>query len=129
MSTDRVIELHLRERLCGTRTFTATDKDNPTLTKTTSIQVTPGVPILTFKLTLIDSATWTYKGVITVADKFGNIVADYTGSVHFICNDPGAILPGNGGYYTFKPADQGKLKFNTALQPGFALAVTLSSSI
>ncbi len=50
---------------------------------------------------------------ITAQDAYGNLAADYTGTIHFTSNDPQASLPAD---YTFSAADAGIATFSTTLK-------------
>ncbi len=47
--------------------------------------------------------------VVTAMDAFGNVIENYTGTVHFNSSDPNSILPDD---HTFTEADKGKHEFN-----------------
>jgi uncharacterized delta-60 repeat protein len=48
---------------------------------------------------------------VTVNDANGELVGDYTGTIHFTSSDPLAVLPAD---YTFTPADHGRHVFSGA---------------
>ncbi|QEL17919.1 proprotein convertase P-domain-containing protein [Limnoglobus roseus] len=95
-------------RTAGSRTITATDAANSTLTASqTGIQVTPNV---TSKFALTGLPSPIAPGAaaaltITALDVFGNVTPAYTGTLTLTTSDNGATL--NPTTVTFGPADGG----------------------
>jgi len=78
----------------GQQTITATDKANPKLTSTTSINVIAGPAA---KLAVVAPATATPVAsiafTVTALDQFNNVASAYGGTVHFTSSDAIAVLP------------------------------------
>ena len=93
-------------KTAGTQSLTATDTANASVTGADSgITVQPTAAskfVLTGPSSV--SAGVLFSLTLTVEDAYGNIVTDYTGTVHFTSTDNKATLPSN---YTFTAADKG----------------------
>ena len=50
---------------------------------------------------------------VSATDRYGNVITNYTGTVHFSSNDPHAVLPAN---YPFTTTDQGTHTFSVTLE-------------
>ncbi|WP_143393713.1 beta strand repeat-containing protein [Fimbriiglobus ruber] len=81
-------------KTAGTQTVTATDTVNPSITGTATTTVVPG-PMTGLGISWPDNATTGVPTSITVyaRDLFGNVIPNYTGTVHFSSSDPNATLP------------------------------------
>ncbi len=98
----------------GTQALTATDVANTNLTGTQDgIQVVPG-PVSQFPLAAPASivAGMPFSLTVYAEDQYGNIVPDYTGTVHFTSTDAQAVLPPD---YTFTVDDAGVHTFTVVL--------------
>jgi hypothetical protein len=101
-------------KTAGTRSITATDTANPSLTGTQSgIVVTPAAAThLMFSMyppSVIRDTPFSFT--LTALDAYGNVATGYTGTVHFTSDDgnPNVVLPAD---YTFTAADAGTHTFN-----------------
>jgi hypothetical protein len=101
----------------GSRTSTATDINNPSITGTASFVVLPA-PVDHLAVAAPASATaGAAFGIrVTAQDAFNNTVGGYLGTVTFTSSDPGAQLPAP---YAFTAGDQGVHTF-----PGGATLIT-----
>ncbi len=54
--------------------------------------------------------------IVTAKDQFDKTVLGYTGSIVIFSSDQNATLPGSGNGISFNPADQGKKKFDLAVE-------------
>jgi hypothetical protein len=62
---------------------------------------------------------------VSARDRFGNLVTDYTGTVHFTSSDFASKLPPD---YAFRPADGGMHMFNVTLFTGGVQTLTVSDA-
>jgi hypothetical protein len=93
-------------KTAGTQSLTATDTITASLTGTDGgITVKPGAASQ-FIIAAPSSvnAGLSFSLTVTVRDGYGNVVTDYTGTIHFKSTDKTATLPAN---YTFTAADKG----------------------
>jgi len=93
-------------KTAGTQSITVTDTTTASLTGSeTGITVNPAAAsrfILTAPSRV--SAGVRFSLTLTVEDAYGNVVTNYTGTVHFTSTEKTATLPSN---YTFTAADKG----------------------
>ena len=93
-------------KTAGRQSITATDTSNAGLTGTEGgITVTPAAASQ-FIITAPSSITpgTPFSLTLKVEDAYGNVVTNYTGTIHFSSTDGRAKLPKN---YTFTAADKG----------------------
>ena len=120
-------------KTAGTQAITATDTTTASLYSTDGgISVKPAAA----SKFLISAPASVRSGVpfsliVTVADAYGNLVAGYTGTIHFTSTDTTATLPKN---YTFTAADKGVHTFTGLVlrkrgNQNITIVDTLNSSI
>jgi hypothetical protein len=63
--------------------------------------------------------------IVNIMDNYGNVVTNWTGTVHFQSSDPQAVLPAD---YTFTAADQGSHVFEVTLGTLGAQTVQVSDA-
>jgi hypothetical protein len=105
---------HATLKTAGTQSLTATDTTTATLTGSQSpIQVNPAAASH-FVVTAPSSVTAgvAFQFTVTAEDRFGNVAAGYTGTVHFTSSDPKAVLPAD---YAFLAGDNGVHTFSATL--------------
>jgi hypothetical protein len=68
----------------------------------------------------------TVSFTVTAQDAYGNLAADYTGSVHFSSSDAKAILPAD---YTFSASDAGVASFSGILKTAGAMTITATDTL
>jgi len=93
-------------KTAGSQSVTATDTTSASITGTDAgIAVNPAAAFQ-FVITAPTSVTAgvSFSLTVKVEDAYGNVVTNYTGTIHFSSTDPRAKLPHN---YTFTAADQG----------------------
>jgi hypothetical protein len=94
----------------GNQNIGATDTGTGSITGSGTVAVSPAAAdhIL---ITGPDhaSAGTPFDIVVTIQDQYGNTVTDYTGTVHFMTDDPDGTLPDD---YTFTVADAGSHVFS-----------------
>lgn len=118
-------------KTAGTQSFTAEDTTNQLLTITQGgILVLPG-PASSLSVSGIPTsiAAGTPANLaINIRDAYGNLAADYTGTVHFSSSDPLAVLPSD---YTFTPDDGGTHIFDNllTLNSGGTQSVTVTDTL
>jgi len=117
----------------GPQTVTVADVAAPALTATSGTVVVapgPGNQIALSALPFSAAAGTALSTTATVLDSNGNVVAGYTGTVHFTSTDPAAVLPAD---YTFTPLDGGahqfSLTFDTAGGQSATVSDTASASV
>jgi hypothetical protein len=90
----------------GNQTITATDTVISTFTGNATVDVVTALPASQFRVsapaTVLAGAP--FNLTVTALDPLGNVVTNYTGTVHFTSTDPSGTLPAN---YTFTTADAG----------------------
>ena len=97
-----------------TETITVTDTATSTITGSEAgISITPAAAVQI----VLGYPTYPQTGVafslyVYVMDDYGNIVTNYTGTLHFQSSDPQAVLPAD---YTYTAADQGLHVFDLTL--------------
>jgi hypothetical protein len=111
----------------GTQSITATDQASQTITGTQSnIKVTAAAPasltIAGFPNTTAGAA---HSFTVMVTDLFGNMVAGYTGTIHFNSTDPLAALPAD---YTFTASDAGVHTFSGTLFTAGTQSITATDA-
>jgi hypothetical protein len=93
-------------KTAGTQSITAKDTTTASLTSTDGgITVNPAAAskfILTAPASVTAGAS--FNLTLTVQDAYGNVVTNYTGTVHFSSSDTRGTLPSN---YTFTTTDKG----------------------
>jgi hypothetical protein len=113
-------------KTAGPQTVTATDTATSSITGTSSQITVCAAAATTFNITAPTSSTAgsSFSVTVTVQDEFGNVVANYTGSVNFTSTDNavGMTLPAN---YTFTAGDNGAHTFTD----GFTLLTAGSQTI
>jgi hypothetical protein len=109
----------------GTRSITATDTANASLTGSETFTVTPAAAsqiVLTAPSTV--TAGSPFSLTVTVQDAYGNTATGYTGTVHFTASN------GQMAQYTFKPADMGTITVpNLVLTHAGPLTVTATDTV
>ena len=94
----------------GVQTLTISDTNTPAMSQTASITISSAPSAQMQMSTVVSAAAGTpFATTITMRDSFGNIVTNYTGTVHFSSSDGSATLPSN---YTFVPGDLGSHTFS-----------------
>ena len=97
-------------KTAGTQLLTATDTTTASITGTVAgITVNPAAAsqfIISAPASVNAGASFSLT--LTVLDAYGNVVTNYTGTVHFSSTDTKSRLPSN---YTFTAADKGVHKF------------------
>jgi hypothetical protein len=114
-------------KTAGTQSLTVTDTANSSLTASKT-----GVTVVAaaFSQFLVSGFPATTAGVahtftVTATDAYGNLVSNYTGSVHFTSSDAKANLPGN---YTFNANDKGVHTFSATLKTAGAQSLTATDT-
>jgi hypothetical protein len=92
-------------KTAGTQSLTATDTTTASITGTDA-GITVSLAAARFVLSAPPTVTHgvAFSLTMTVLDAYGNVVTNYTGTVHFTSTDTMASLPAN---YTFTAADKG----------------------
>jgi hypothetical protein len=93
-------------KTAGAQSLTATDTTSASITGTDAgIMVDPAAAFQ-FVITAPSSVTAgvSFSLTVKVEDAYGNVVTNFSGTIHFSSTDPRARLPHN---YTFTAADQG----------------------
>ncbi len=104
----------------GDQTLTVSDTANPNLTGTQAVAVAPAALIVTgfpSPTRAGDVGIFT----VTVVDANGNVIPNYTGTVHFTSSDPQAVLPDD---YTFIADDMGTHSFAAILATAGTQSIT-----
>jgi hypothetical protein len=94
-------------KTAGTQSITVTDTATASITGTDAgITVVGSAVAKKFVLTAPANfqAGASFSLTLTVEDAYGNVITNYTGTVHFSSTDAKATLPAN---YTFKATDKG----------------------
>jgi fibronectin-binding autotransporter adhesin len=95
-------------KTAGTQALTLRDTFDATLTGGGSVAVSSAAASrITLTLTGPNSDDL-FDAALTAFDRFNNVAAGYTGTIHFTSTDPAAILPGD---YSFTAADAGQHTF------------------
>jgi parallel beta-helix repeat protein len=119
-------------KTAGSRSITATDTAQASITGSATVTVNPAVAS---SLVLGGYPSPTTAGTannftVTAKDAYGNVASGYTGKVHFTSNDAQAVLPAD---YTYAAGDAGVHTFNATLKTagsqGITATDTASSSI
>jgi hypothetical protein len=107
----------------GSQTISATALSDATINGTETVIGTAGA-VVRFVMTAIPATTAGVAQSFTVTgyDAFGNVAADYTGTVYFTSSDAQAGLP---GFYTFTLADAGVHTFSVTLRTAGSQSVTV----
>jgi hypothetical protein len=97
-------------KTAGTQSITVTDTATASITGTDAGLVVFASAASQFIISAPVSvhAAASFSLTLTVEDAYGNIITNYTGTVHFSSTDAGGRLPSN---YTFAAADKGVHKF------------------
>jgi hypothetical protein len=114
-------------KTAGTRTITATDTVNATITGTlSSILVNPNVTT-TLAISGLSSVTAGAPRSFSVraTDAYGNTTPIYRGTVHFTSSDSRAILPAD---YMFTTADNGVHSFTLTMKTAGRQTVTVTDT-
>jgi hypothetical protein len=111
----------------GSRTITATDTVNSSITGTATISV-QAAAATHFSITGPASAKVGVPFNITVfaQDRFNNVATSYSGTVHFTSTDPAAALPPD---YTFTATDKGKHTFSVTLNTAGTQTITATDTV
>jgi hypothetical protein len=111
-------------KTAGTQSITITDLSNPAIApKTVTIAVTPAaVSLLAITMPASTVAGVAQPVTVTARDAFGNVVTNYTGTVHFNSPDSRNTVPAD---YTFTAGDAGTHTFGATM----AAAGTQSLSV
>lgn len=121
----------------GTHTFNATlfSAGSQTITATDGVQYISGrqsaidVQPQAFTTVVVQNyPTTTMAGVsqsieVRILDVFGNLVSNYTGTVHFTSSDLQAVLPAD---YTFTPGDHGDKIFSVTMKTAGLQSISVS---
>ncbi len=101
-------------KVAGSRSVTATDSANGSVTGNRTVMVLPGsaASLAVTGITNPITAGLTTDVTVTAKDAFGNVATGYLGTVHFTSSDSLAVLPGN---YTFTSGDKGAHTFSGAV--------------
>jgi hypothetical protein len=97
----------------GTQSITVTD-DIATATQagiTVTAPIAQSLSVSTFPSPMIAGQAGSFT--ISALDTLGNVMTNYTGSVHLSCTDPLAVFPAD---YTFTAADNGTHTFSATMQ-------------
>src|SRR5262249_49944908 len=101
-------------RTAGTQSLDRKDVDNDGITTCNGVHVTAGpLDHLGFSTPASAVAGQPFSMVVSAMDAYGNVLTDYTGTVHFSSSDDQATLPFD---FTFTIADQGVHTFNAILR-------------
>lgn len=95
----------------GNQTITATDSTTGSITGTSSPVAVSAAAATHLGVSAPVSAASgvAFSVIVTALDPFNNVVASYTGTVHFTSSDGQAVVPAN---YTFTPGDAGTHTFS-----------------
>ncbi|HZT91093.1 MAG TPA: invasin domain 3-containing protein [Gaiellaceae bacterium] len=100
-------------KTAGSRSLTATDTGNGSITGTSGSTVVTAAAASTLAVTTTaaspQTAGGTFQTTVTAFDAYGNVATGYAGTVHFGSTDARAVLPAN---YTFGGADNGTHTFS-----------------
>jgi alpha-tubulin suppressor-like RCC1 family protein len=112
----------------GTQTITVTDSSTSAITGVSnSVGVTPAAPKFVVTADATATAGTAFPVTVAVKDNFGNIISDYTGTVHFTSSDNQAVLPAD---YPFTVADGGSHTFNDViLKSAASQTVTVTDTV
>jgi hypothetical protein len=122
------LDLPLRLKTAGTRSVTATDTANSTITgRQIGIAVTPAAATT---LVVSTVSSWVagakHSVTVTAKDAYGNTATGYRGRVHFTSSDTQASVPAD---YTFTSGDNGVHAFASTLSPALTLKTAGSRSV
>jgi hypothetical protein len=94
--------------------ITATDVATSSITGSqTGIEVNPAQATqIPMAYPVYPQAGQAFVLIVNIMDNYGNVITDWTGTVHFQSSDPNAELPAD---YTFAAADQGTHRFDVTL--------------
>ena len=109
----------------GRESLSARDTVTPSIAGSTSVEVLHG-PAARLALTGIPPSTIAgtlLTGAVTAVDNHGNVVTDFTGTVHFSSTDPKAQLQADAA---FSAADKGVRSFSSVLTTTGAWSVSVS---
>jgi parallel beta-helix repeat protein len=107
----------------GSQTIAATDTTDTTITGQQSAIKVKAVADASFAVAAYPGSTiagTSHNFIVQILDVFGNVDADYTGTVHFTSDDPQAVLPAD---YTFTSADEGDKIFAATFKTAGAHAL------
>ena len=113
-------------RTAGTQTLSARDSVRAAVAGSASTVVLHG-PVASLALSGIPASTTAgtlLTGAVTAVDGRGNVVTDFTGTVHFSSSDPNATLPPDA---TFTLADNGTRSFSASLVTAGARSISVSA--
>lgn len=130
---DGIHTFTVRLRTAGVQTIIANDATN-SISGTAPVSVNPG-PVATFRpmisnpvapgnpFQLNATAGVPFTLLVDATDAFGNVVSNYTGTVHFSSSDTSAALPAN---YHFSVGNNGVATFHLTLYREFLQTVTIT---
>ncbi len=115
-------------KTAGTRTITATDTGNGSITGTSNNITVDPAAAATFQVTTAGTATAGVASSVTVTakDAYNNTATGYTGIAHFTSTDGAAVLPAN---YTFTGGDAGTHVFSATLKTAGTQTVTATDTV
>jgi hypothetical protein len=113
-------------KTAGSQTVTASDTATSSITGSATVAVSP----VASTLTVVGFPSLTTAGVagsltVTLLDSSGNVVTNYTGTVHFSSSDAKAVLPAN---YTFTAADAGRHSFSVTLKTAGTQSISVTDT-
>jgi hypothetical protein len=113
-------------RTAGSRSVTATDTSNVSITGSDSVTVVPAAATH-YAVNAPASATAgvAFSPSVTALDAFNNTATGYTGTVHFTAGDGAATLPAD---YSFSGADAGSHAFSVTLRTAGSQSVTATDT-
>jgi esterase/lipase superfamily enzyme len=111
----------------GTRTVTATDTANSSITGTSGTVTVHAAAATHFAVSVPSAATAgvAFSGTVTALDQFNNTATGYTGTVQFTSSDGQAVLPAN---YTFTGGNAGVQSFSFTLKTSGNQTVTATDA-
>jgi len=113
-------------KTAGSQTVSVDDTVGGAVTATAKVQVSPAnVDHLSLNAQGASVAGTAFGMTVSARDAYGNLVSDYSGTVHFISSDTQATLPAN---YSFTTGDHGTHTFARALTLRTAGDQTISAT-
>jgi outer membrane protein assembly factor BamB len=114
----------------GSQTITATDTAKPSIAGNVAVAISPaGAAILGLTTPASTTANQPFNVTVSLMDRFGNVAAGYTGTVHFRTSDMLAQTLGKlPADYAFTAADAGTHTFAVSLMTPPSQTITVTDA-